>query len=61
MLVHLFLEGHKTLPNLHRKFDRYYMGQIYSGYFAKTSGHLRVYELYYLVGIDKFKLRNKFV
>ena len=27
--VHIFWEDHKILKNLHRKFDRYYIGQIY--------------------------------
>ena len=35
--VHLQWEGHKILQNLHRRFDRYYMGQIYVP--------LRIYEL----------------
>ena len=26
--VHIFSEGHKILRNLHRRFDRYYTGQI---------------------------------
>ena len=33
--VHIFWEGHKILKNLHRRFDRYYIGQIYGGDFAK--------------------------
>ena len=33
--VHIFWEGHKILQNLHRRFDRFYIGQIYSGDFAK--------------------------
>ena len=33
--VHIFWEGHKILRNLHLSFDRYYMGQIYGGDFAK--------------------------
>ena len=32
--------------NLHRRFDCYYLGQIYSGDFAKICGLLRIYELY---------------
>ena len=44
--VHIFWEGHKILRNLHRRFDRYYMGQIYGGYFSKFCGLLRIYELY---------------
>ena len=32
------------MRNLHRRFDRYYIGQIYSGDFAKFCG-LRIYEL----------------
>ena len=43
--VHIFWEGHKILWNLHRRFDRYYIGQIYSGDFAKFCGLLRIYEL----------------
>ena len=34
--VHIFWEGHKILRNLHRRFDCYYMGQIYGGDFAKN-------------------------
>ena len=34
--VHIFWEGHKTLRNLHHRFDRNYIGQIYSGDFAKN-------------------------
>ena len=44
--VHIFWEGHKILRNLHRRFDRYYIGQIYSGDFAKICGLFRIYELY---------------
>ena len=29
--VHTFWEGHKILWNLHHRFDRYYIGQIYGG------------------------------
>ena len=29
--VHIFWEGHKILQNLHRRFDHYYIGQIYGG------------------------------
>ena len=36
------------MRNLHGRFDRYYIGQIYSGDFAKICGLLRIYELYYL-------------
>ena len=34
--VHIFWDGHKILRNLHRRFDCYYMGQIYGGDFAKN-------------------------
>ena len=44
--VHIFWEGHKILRNLHDRFDRYYIGQIYGGDFAKICGLLRIYELY---------------
>ena len=44
--VHIIWEGHKFLRNLHRKFERYYIGQIYGGDFAKICGILRIYELY---------------
>ena len=43
--VHIFWEGHKTLRNLHRRFDQYCMGQIYGGYFPKFAGLLTIYEL----------------
>ena len=33
--VHIFWEGQKNLQNLHRRFGRYYIGQIYGGDFAK--------------------------
>ena len=46
VIVHMFWEGHKLLWNLHCRFDRYYLGQIYAGYFAKFCGLLRIYELY---------------
>ena len=44
--VHIFWEGHKILRNLHRRFDRYYIGQTYGGDFAKICGLLRISELY---------------
>ena len=37
------------MRNLHCKFDRYYIGQIYGGDFAKICGLLRIYELYLLI------------
>ena len=43
--VHIFLEGHKILQNLHRIFDRYYIEQIYGGDFSRFCGLLRMYEL----------------
>ena len=42
--VHIFWEGYKILRNLQCRFDRYYIGQIYSGDFAKNCGFLRIYE-----------------
>ena len=39
---HIFWEGHKILQNQHRRFDRYYIGQIYSEDFAKKFGLLRI-------------------
>ena len=42
---HIFREGHKTLRNLHRRFDRYTLEQIYGGDFAKFCGLLRIYEI----------------
>ena len=44
--VHNFWEGHKILQNLYRRFDRYYVGQIYSGDISNICGLLRIYELY---------------
>ena len=41
----IFWEGHKILQNLYHRFDRYYIGQIYDGDFAKNCGLLRIYEL----------------
>ena len=43
--VHIFWEGHKSLRNLHRRFDWHYIGQIYDGDFTKFCGLLRIYEL----------------
>ena len=43
--VHIFLEGHKILRNLHQIFDWHYIGQILGGDFAKVCGLLRIYEL----------------
>ena len=37
---------HKILRNLHRRFDRSYIWQIYGGDFANIFGLLRIYELY---------------
>ena len=34
------------MRNLHSRFDWHYIGQIYSGDFAKFCGLLRIYELY---------------
>ena len=34
------------MRNLQRRFDRYYIGQIYDGDFVKFCGLLRIYELY---------------
>ena len=34
------------MRNLHCRFDWHYIGQIYSGNFAKFCGFLRIYELY---------------
>ena len=44
--VHIFLEGHKTLQNIHRRFDWHYIRQIYGGDFGKFCGLLKIYELY---------------
>ena len=33
--VHIFSEGHTILQNRHRRFDCYYIGQIYSEDFAR--------------------------
>ena len=43
--VHIFWEGHKSLRNLHCRFDLHYIGQIYGGDFVKFCGLLRIYEL----------------
>ena len=43
---YIFWEGHKILRNLHRRFDPYYIGQIYGGVFSKICGLIRKYELY---------------
>ena len=44
--VHIFLEGHKILRNLHLRFVLCSNGQIYGGDFAKFCGLLRIYEVY---------------
>ena len=44
--VHIFWAGHKILWNLHRRFDHYYIAQIYGGNFTKNCGLLRTYEHY---------------
>ena len=44
--VHIFLEGHKILRNLHLTFDWHYIGKKKGEDFAKFCGLLRVYELY---------------
>ena len=44
--VHMFHEGNKVLWNLHRRFDGYYIEQIYGGDFAKFCGLLRIYKLF---------------
>ena len=36
------------MQNLHRRFDCYYKGQIYSEDLAKMCGRLRIYEFYLL-------------
>ena len=41
-----FLKGHKILQKFHHRFDRYYIGQVYCGDFAKICGLLIIYELY---------------
>ena len=51
--VNIFWEGHKILQNLHRRFDHYYIGQIYGGDFAKLFGLLRIFELYYVVATSQ--------
>ena len=45
--VHIFWEGHTILGNLHQRFDRYYIRQIYAGDFTKFCGLLRIYELHF--------------
>ena len=45
------------MRNLHRRFDRYYIEQIYGGDLAKICGLLRIYDLY-LNNIDKIMLRT---
>ena len=39
---------HKILRNLHRRFDRSYIGQIYRRDFAKFCGLLRIYGVIYI-------------
>ena len=40
------------MQNLHHIFDRYYIGQIFGGDFAKFCGLLRMYELYQKVYVN---------
>ena len=40
------------MRNIHRIFDRYYIGQIFGGDFAKFCGLLRMYELYQKVYVN---------
>ena len=49
--VKIFLKGHKISRNLHGRFDRYYIGQIYGGDFAKNCGLLRICKLYHCAPI----------
>ena len=44
------------MRNLHRRFDRYYIGQIYGGDFAKICDLLRVYELYERMHVRKLRV-----
>ena len=44
--VRIFWEGLKSLQNLHRRFDRYYIRTNLRWRFRKNSGLLRIYELY---------------
>ena len=44
---HIFWEGHENLQNLHHRFDRYYIRQIYGRDFGKFCGLLKIYELYF--------------
>ena len=37
------------MRNLHHRFDRYYIGQVYGGDFSKICGLLRIYELYWFL------------
>ena len=43
--VHIFLEGHKILRNLHLTFDHSTHSQNLGGDFAKFCGLLRIYEI----------------
>ena len=43
--VHIFWEGPKFFQNILRRFDHYYIRQIYGGDFTKFCGLLRIYEL----------------
>ena len=59
--VHIFWEGHKILRNLHCRFDRYYIGQIYGGDFTKICGLFRIYELYFLSLVVTFWNTNLWI
>ena len=48
----------KFLQNLHCRFDLYYIGQIYSGDFAKTGGLLRT--LQEICELQLAKTQSKF-
>ena len=64
--VYIFWEDHKIFRNLYRRFDRYYIGQIYGGDLAKICGLLRINELksfnnilkIQLIGVDKNFIQN---
>ena len=54
--VHIFWEGHKILRNLLLTFDYSTYSQKLGEDFAKFCGLLRIYELYWIVLLERGKL-----
>ena len=59
--VHIFWEGHKILQNIHRRFDRYYMGDETNLRWrvCKFCDLFRIYELYVICFLGTIHLRRR--